>query len=295
MKILNLGSLNFDRVYAVDQFVSAGQTILSTGYEEFMGGKGLNQSIALAKGGAQVYHAGAVGSDGAPLMKCLEDAGVDTSLMMIAETASGHAVIQNAHGQNCIIVCGGANQCLTEEYIDRVLSNFAPGDLLLLQNEVNLIPYAMEKANSLGMKIAFNASPITPALLSYPLNLVDFFLVNEIEGKLLGETDADGCHEILKGLCARYPNAAVVMTLGKDGVMYADRKESCTVPGIRVTPVDTTAAGDTFTGFFLAALAGGADTQYALQLATKAAAISVTRSGAAPSIPTLEEAENFSG
>lgn len=295
MKILNLGSLNFDRVYAVDQFVSAGETILSNGYEEFIGGKGLNQSIALAKGGAMVYHAGAVGPDGAALMKCLEDAGVETDFMMISETVSGHAVIQNAHGQNCIIVCGGANQSLTESYIDRVLSNFAPGDLLLLQNEVNLIPCAMGKAKSMGMKIAFNASPITRELLNYPLELVDFFLVNEIEGKLLAGTESDDPKVIVGALCARYPKAAVVMTLGKDGVLYRDEKEFCAVSGIRVTPVDTTAAGDTFTGFFLSAIAKGCDTKTALELATKAAALSITRKGAAPSIPTLEEAESFRG
>lgn len=295
MKILNLGSLNFDRVYAVDQFVSAGETILSKGYEEFLGGKGLNQSIALAKGGAKVYHAGAVGPDGAPLMKCLEDAGVETDFMMISETVSGHAVIQNAHGQNCIIVCGGANQCLTEQYIDRVLSAFTPGDLLLVQNEVNLIPYAMKKAKSMGMKIAFNASPITPALLEYPLDLVDIFLVNEIEGKLLAETEAENYRDIIDALCAHYPHATVVMTLGKEGVLYRDSEGCCAVPGIRVTAVDTTAAGDTFTGFFLSAVARGNCIKYALELATKAAALSVTRKGAAPSIPTLEEAENFLG
>ncbi len=295
MKILNLGSLNFDKVYGVDHFVAGGETILSGSYREFMGGKGLNQSIALAKGGATVYHAGAIGIDGAPLKDCLEEAGVNTQYLTQVNSVSGHAIIQNAHGQNCIIVCGGANQCLTEQYIGEVLSHFAPGDILLLQNEVNLIPFAMEKAKAQGLKIAFNASPITPALLEYPLHLVDYFLINEIEGKLLAQTDGNSFTQILSALRNRFPKAAIVMTIGKQGVLYADEREILGVAGYCVPAVDTTAAGDTFTGFFLGALTRGCAVKEALTLATKAAAISVTRMGAAPSIPALEEAEAFRG
>lgn len=293
MKILNLGSLNFDKVYDLPHFILEGETLLSQGYGEFFGGKGLNQSLALARAGAEVYHAGAIGPDGGPLRACLEASGVRTRYLRQVETVSGHAIIQKVNGLNCIIVCGGANRCVTPEYIREVLADFGEGDLLLLQNEVSGVAFAMEEAKRRGMKVAFNASPITDEILSYPLELVDYFLVNEVEGRALAGVDSDDFGVILDGLATRFPRAAVVLTVGSQGVLYRDAGLRAQHPCYRVPVADTTAAGDTFCGYFLSGLASGLSIPDCLRQASMAAAIAVSRDGAAASIPTGEEVAAF--
>lgn len=293
MKILNLGSLNYDKVYDLEHFVGSGETLLCTGFSEFLGGKGLNQSLALAKAGADVFHAGAVGPDGEALISCLRSNGVKTRLIKQVETVSGHAIIQIAGGQNCIIVYGGANQCVDEGYIQQVLAGFSAGDLLLVQNETSNVAPAMRMAKEKGMKVAFNASPVNDAMLSYPLELVDYFLINEVEGKAISGCGSDDFQQILQQLALRFPEAAIVLTLGGDGVLYRDKDTTCYQPAFRVSVVDTTAAGDTFTGFFLAALAESMPVQQALARACAAAALAVSRKGAANSIPTPEEVLAF--
>ena len=293
MKIPNLGSLNFDKVYDVSHFVREGETILSQGFGEFLGGKGLNQSVALARAGAAVYHAGAIGPDGAALRDCLTEAGADVTYLMETSTVSGHAIIQHAAGQNCIIVCGGANQCITREDIRDILANFGCDDLLLMQNETSNVAFAMEEAKRRGMKIAFNASPITEELLRYPMELVDYFIINEVEGKALSGVESDDFEEILDGLTRRFPNAAVVLTIGKQGVLYRHGTEQSSHPSYLVPTVDTTAAGDTFCGYFLAGIAAGLPLEDCLRQASMAAALAVSKMGAAPSIPTMEEVKAF--
>lgn len=294
MKILNLGSLNFDKVYDVTHFVNAGETIFCKDYMESLGGKGLNQSLALARAGAQVYHAGAIGSDGSPLAECLHEAGINVDLLQTDEImVSGHAIIQNAGGQNSIIVCGGANRRVSCEYISKVLTHFEEGDFLLMQNEVSNVPFAMRQGKRHGLKIAFNASPITPELLEYPLELVDYFLVNEVEGKWLAETDSEQYERILELLSQRFPQAGIVLTVGEHGALYRDRYQVAFHRAYPVPVVDTTAAGDTFCGYFLAGLARDASVPEALELASLASALAVGRKGAANSIPTLEETMRF--
>ena len=147
MKILNLGSLNIDKTYSVKRFVQPKETIQALDYEEFCGGKGLNQSVALARAGAEVYHAGAVGGDGKLLLDMLKEAGADTGYVETLDGASGHAVIQiDESGQNNIIICGGTNRKITREYISFVFEHFGKGDLILLQNEISNIDFAMEEA-----------------------------------------------------------------------------------------------------------------------------------------------------
>ena len=294
MKILNLGSLNIDKVYSVGHFVSAGETISSANMETFSGGKGLNQSIALARAGAEVYHAGAVGPDGEGLRALLEGSGVHVDYLQTLGTVTGHAVIQlTPKGQNCIIISAGANGELTESYIDGVLEHFAPGDLLLVQNETNNVAYAMRRAKQRGMKIAFNASPISEALLGYPLELVDYYLINEVEGKALAGGEESGNEEILAGLKARFPEAAIVLTVGKDGVLYQYKDERAG-HGIYDVPVaDTTAAGDTFCGYFLACVAKGLPAAEGLRMASLASSLAVSQMGAAHSIPTWDEVASF--
>ncbi len=288
MKILNFGSLNIDFVYSVDHIVSPGETIASTGLGIFCGGKGLNQSIALARAGADVSHAGAVGPDGGILLEALTASGVDTSLVREVETRSGNAIIQvGADGQNSIVLYGGANRMNEREYVDAVVSSFMPGDVILLQNEINLVDHIIAVAAGRGLVIALNPSPFDSAMTACDLNKVSIFIMNEVEGEqLTGRPDAAS---ILQAMAERYPNAEVVLTLGRDGAVYQFARETITVPALPVSVVDTTAAGDTFTGFFLAARLRGDSPAEAMRQATHAAALAVSRSGAVPSIPMRED------
>ena len=294
MRILNFGSLNIDKVYSVDHFVRAGETILCNDMNIFCGGKGLNQSIALARAGAEVYHAGAIGTDGEMLREQLQQSGVHLDYLRTLDMPSGHTALQvQPDGQNCIIVCAGSNACFTEDYINRVLADDGPGDVMLVQNEVNNVPYMMRQAHARGLKIAFNASPISSAMLSYPLELVDYYLVNEVEGRAISGCDSTDYDAILASLHQKYPQATVILTVGSDGVLYQHGNEILRHGIYRVKAVDTTGAGDTFCGFFLASLAKGLDAARALEMASLASAISVSHPGAAASIPTWEDVQAF--
>lgn len=288
MKILNFGSLNLDLVYQMPHFVRAGETLSSTSFSRNVGGKGLNQSVALAKAGAQVYHAGLVGDDGELLRACLRENGVDVRFVRTVDVPSGHAVIQvEPAGNNCIFLYGGANQCVTEAFIREALEPFAPGDFLVLQNEINMIDRIIELAAQKGMQVVLNPSPIAENLKELPLEKVSWFILNEIEGsELSGESEPE---KILDALGALYPHARIVLTLGGDGSVYAGGSERIRQSAFPVRAVDTTAAGDTFTGFFFASVADGVGVAEALRRASKASSISVTRPGAAASIPTLRE------
>ena len=284
MKILNFGSLNIDYVYHVDHFVIAGETTGSLSMEKNVGGKGLNQSVAFAKAGAEISHAGCVGAEGGFLTDYLKKVGVDTSHVEVCEVPTGNAIIQvDRNGQNCILLYGGSNQAVTREQVDGVLSDFSAGDMVILQNEISEVDYILEKAHALGLTTVLNPSPISAALLQYPLHLVDWFIMNEIEGcELTGKKLAD---EIVDVMRAKYPGAKGVLTLGKDGAMYFDAESTCRVPAGKGKPVDTTAAGDTFTGYFFTGIALGKTPEEALRWATEASDITVTRKGAAESIP----------
>ena len=288
MKILNFGSLNLDLVYQMPHFVRAGETLSSTSFSRNVGGKGLNQSVALAKAGAEIYHAGLVGEDGEMLRSFLAENGVDTRFVRTVDSPSGHAVIQvEPAGNNCIFLYGGANQCVTEAFIREALEPFGEGDFLVLQNEINMIDRIIEAAYEKGMQVVLNPSPIADNLKQLPLEKISWFILNEIEGaELSGETEPD---KILDKLTALYPHAKIVLTLGGDGSIYTDGKVRIPQQVYRVNAVDTTAAGDTFTGFFFAGMAAGVEPAEALKRASKASSISVTRPGAAASIPMLDE------
>jgi ribokinase len=290
MKILNFGSINIDHVYSVNHFVRPGETLSSSHYHQFAGGKGFNQSVALAYAGATVYHAGKVGKDGIWLMDHLRQCRVDVSFIKVADSPTGHAIIQvNPQGENSIILHGGANQYVTESDAENVLSNFSRGDHLLLQNEISTIPEIMKLAARQGLIIAFNPAPMNPEVLSFPLDLVDIFILNEIEGmELTGESELD---KICGSMREKYSAAVTVLTAGEKGVLYADSERTLRVAAKRVKPVDTTGAGDTFIGYLLAEIVGHRDVEEALRFACKAAAVCVTRPGAAESIPKREELE----
>ena len=288
MKIVNYGSINLDHVYQVDHIVQPGETLLAADQNLFCGGKGLNQSIALAKAGAEIFHAGVVGEDGDILLDALRAAKVDITHIRRAPGASAHTVIQvDRNGQNCIIVFSGENMRPSEADIDRVLADFAPGDAVLMQNELFNTPLMMRKAAEKGLAIIFNPSPVSREMLSYPLETVSWFLLNEIEGEALtGETDPGRILDVLE---QKYPHSSVVLTLGANGAWAMDRGQRFFQPAFEVQAVDTTAAGDTFTGFFLAGISGGMPIPAALRRAAFASSIAVSRKGAADSIPTAEE------
>lgn len=288
MKVLNFGSLNLDYVYSVDHMVVPGETLASFGMDIFCGGKGLNQSIALARAGVSVYHAGMVGEDGGELLKACEEGGVKTDYIRTIPGKSGHTIIQvDKEGQNCILLYGGANQRITKEYVDEVLAHFEKGDILLLQNEVNLLDYIIDRAYEQGMMIVLNPSPYDSALDACDFSKISMFLLNEIEGEqVTGKTDAE---KILEKLKTIYPNAKVVLTLGGNGAVYQYKDEQYRQGIYRVKVVDTTAAGDTFTGYFISSVIQGLPVPEGLSLAAKASAIAVSRQGATTSIPLREE------
>lgn len=292
MKILNYGSLNYDYVYAVDHMVQPGETQSSMGMETHFGGKGLNQSIALARAGADVYHAGMAGEDGDDLIAVCRENGVHTELISKQEGRNGHAIIQvTPQGENCILLYSGSNGKNTEEKMDEVLSKFSEGDLLLLQNEINLISAIIDKAYEKKMRIVLNPSPFNETMLSCDLKKVSLFLLNEVEGsQLTGETDPGNIIDKMKVL---YPDAEVVLTLGKQGSIYASKKGTCFCDSFCVETVDTTAAGDTFTGFYIASVQKGKSIEESLRTASAASAIAVTRKGAVPSIPDAKEVAAF--
>jgi ribokinase len=288
MKVLNFGSLNLDYVYSVDHMVAPGETQASFNMNTFCGGKGLNQSIALAKAGVCVYHAGLVGEEGEDLLKACKEGGVKTDYIRSVQGKSGHTIIQvDKNGQNCILLYGGANRRITKEYVDAVLADFGKGDMLLLQNEINLLDYIIERAFAIGMMIVLNPSPFDKALDVCDFGKISMFLLNEIEGaQITGEHETEN---ILKKLKAMYPYAQVVLTLGGDGSIYQYKDELYKQDIYKVKTVDTTAAGDTFTGYFLSSLIRGESVQEGLALAAKASAIAVSRQGATASIPFREE------
>ena len=288
MKILNFGSCNLDFVYTLDHIVAPGETESTDAYEVFAGGKGLNQSVASARAGASVYHAGCVGNNGEMLRQILEESGVDTAFLETVDSPNGHAVIQvSRKGENSIFLYPGSNEKITEEQIDRALQLFGEGDFLLLQNETNLVPYVARRGAERGMKVVLNPSPFNEKIEEIDFSRLSYLILNEVEGKAL--TGSDDPRECIGLLRKRYPNLAVVLTLGKEGSVYCDGDGIFRQPAFRVTAVDTTAAGDTFTGYFLASLADGISSAEALRIASAASALAVSRMGAAPSIPKKQE------
>lgn len=291
-RILNFGSLNMDTVYIMDRIVRPGETLPALSVEEFCGGKGFNQSIALSRAGAEVFHAGKIGRDGLMLRDRLLENHVNCRYLGISEHPNGRAIIQKeASGENCIILYGGANREITEEEIDRVLSCFGPGDLLIAQNEISCGSYLLEQAYKQGMEIAWNPSPIDSSLKSVPLEWISLLVINEIEGsELTGQTQPE---EILSYFQRHSPRLRVVLTIGSGGSLYTGREGTFRCPAYPVSAVDTTAAGDTFLGYFIAYSRSGASAPDSLKAASAAAALAVTRAGALPSIPCRAKVKRF--
>lgn len=290
MKVLNFGSMNYDYVYRMDHIILPGETQASASREVFCGGKGLNQSIALAKAGIPVYHAGTVGEDGGQLLAICRENGVDTSHIRTVSGPGGHTIIQvDKDAQNSIILYGGTNRRQSPEHIDEVLGQFEKGDIVLLQNEINLLDYIIEKAAEKELVIILNPSPFDGNLDSCDLSKVSIFLMNEVEGaQIAGTEDPD---EILAYMNSHYPNSEVVLTLGKSGSIYQKGNVKTTQSCFPAKAVDTTGAGDTFTGYFIAGLLRQMAPAEILRMCSIASALAVSRAGAAAAIPTMAEVE----
>ena len=287
--VFNIGSINEDRVYRVQRIARPGETVASSRFEVFPGGKGANQSVALARAGMRVRHVGKIGNDGQWLRALLEKEGIDTSHIARDDSPTGHANIQvDESGENSIVLFGGTNRQLTVEQLTRALGDASGGDALLVQNEVNLVPEAIEAGHRAGMQIYFNPAPMDMSVSGYPLERVDGFFLNAGEAAALTREGASPDRAMTE-LMQRFPNALIIITLGAEGALYGQSGSTGRVESSRVNAVDTTAAGDTFIGFCLAGLLEGKTSEEAVRLGCRAAALAVTVAGAMSSIPQRQD------
>lgn len=291
MTILNFGSFCIDHVYRVPHFVRPGETLPSLSHQVFAGGKGFNQTLAIARAGVPVCHAGAVGADGLWLRHMLIAESVDASRVRVTETGTGHAVIQlDPDGNNAIVLSAGANRSITRAQIDSVLADFNAGDTLILQNEISEPEWIVERALVRGLRIIMNPAPMDAVAAELPLEKFHMVVVNEVEAAdLTGEREVEAQ---LQALQARMPQTIAVLTLGEKGAIWQHRRERIVVDALQVPVVDTTGAGDTFTGYLVASLEQGLAPDAAMRRAVAAAGICVTRAGAADSIPRAVEVDH---
>ncbi len=293
MKILDFGSINIDLVYRVPHIVRPGETLSGSSLSNHAGGKGANQAAALAKAGAEVFLAGKIGMDGSWILEKLEEVGVNTGFVEKSSERTGHAVIQvSDDGENAIVLFGGGNREISGEDAVKVLDRFEEGDILLLQNEISSIPFIMEKAYEKGMKIFFNPAPFDDEILNYPLDTVDVFIVNETEGSgLCG--GAEDSETIMDRLVSAYKGKEIILTLGARGVLYGRDSLRISAGVVDVPVVDTTAAGDTFTGYYIEGYVRGLETEKLLSRACAASSLTVTKPGAMESIPFSGEVDDL--
>lgn len=291
--LYNYGSINIDHVYRVPHLVTPGETLSSSSYQQVLGGKGANQSLAMARAGGRVSHWGRVGEADRWTLDILAAAGVDIGAITVSEQPSGHALIQvDDDGENAIIVHPGANHGFSDDAIDTLIGSARPGDTLLLQNECNGLARVMLAAREAGLEIAFNPAPMSADVIRLPLESCGLLFVNRGEAAALaGLPEHSPPQALIESLAKRWPDTRLVLTLGGDGVCYRDHEQRVRLPAYRVEAVDTTAAGDTFIGYFMAAWQAKSDIETCLRHATAASALCVQRPGAAPSIPLFGEVE----
>lgn len=286
------GSLNMDFVYEVDHIVQPGETILSKSLKKNPGGKGLNQAIALARAGCSVDIAGKIGVDGIILKDICQKAQIGTKHLLNSALPTGNAIIQvDQKGQNSIVLFGGANQDQTEMEISKSLDDFMPGDYLFLQNEINGINAIIQEGSKRDLTIVLNPSPFEPTLKEYHLEKVDWFILNEIEiCQIMEEEDISKAAQLFM---EQYPKAGIVLTLGDKGSVCFHEGKKYVQGCYPCDVVDTTAAGDTFTGYFFAGIMQDENKiAEALDMAARAASVTISRQGAAETIPVKEELLN---
>ena len=291
-RIFNLGSVNIDHVYQVPHLARAGETLASKSYSRGAGGKGFNQSVALARANANVSHIGCIGEDGDWLRLMLMADGADCNNLNTSNEPTGHAIIQVVPGgENTIILQCRANWSPTTDMVATALDAARPSDWFLCQNETSCVPEALRLAKVAGLKTAYNAAPANLEMSALALPYVDILIVNETEVEALGAGNSQ--QNSVARIRAEYPELAVILTLGAGGALWSGPSCQAHAAPPACDVVDTTAAGDTFTGYCLAALMQGLSPVAALEFGCKAAAISVTRAGAAQSIPYWDELDGF--
>lgn len=286
MTIWNLGSINADMVYSVPHLPGPGETLAARSLTQFLGGKGANMSVAAARAGSHVHHVGAVGSDGKWAVERLLEYGVDTRDIAVVDVPTGHAIIAvDDAGENQILLFPGANQAISSDQLGSALSSANAGDLLILQNETNQQLEAVKLGRTLGLKTCYAAAPFDSQAVERLLPFLDFLILNEVEARQL--CDATGKSPDALGV------RDVIVTLGSKGARHFDGGSGrvTDVPALSVTPVDTTGAGDTFTGYVLAGLDRAMPMAAAMAQAARAAALMVTRQGTADVIPDLKEVQ----
>ncbi len=299
MAVLVFGSINIDRTFRIPHTLALGETLLSSSLSIQAGGKGANQAVALSKAGIKTYMAGSIGSDGLWIKDQLGEYGVNTSLIKIKDDCyTGTAtILLNNEGQNSIVLYGGGNRENDEKYIDNVISFFDKGDWIVLQNEINNLDLIIMKAKKKGMKICLNPSPFEKELLSLPLGEVDLLALNEVEmQQLMGiqiSDDIDDYKSKLEELSSKLHSSMLLLTLGEKGSLLKNpaHEDILYAPIVKTAVKDTTAAGDTFLGYFLSSIIDGKSDEEALRRATKASSIAVSRAGAMDSIPFRDELE----
>lgn len=287
MTVFNLGSINADLFYRVPHLLAPGETLASTKHSRGLGGKGANMSVAIARAAARAVHIGAVGSDGRWAVERLLEYGVDTRSIVELDTVTGHAVIMvDDQGENAILIHPGANRALTETHIASALGAASEEDFFLFQNETSGQVEGATLASAKGMRVVYAAAPFDAKAVEAVLPMLDILVVNAVEAQQL--TDELGV------ALADLPVRDVIVTLGGDGCRWINTDEGTeqTFPAIPVTAVDTTGAGDTFTGFLVAALDRGLPMEQAISLGQQAGAIMVTRHGTADVIPDLKDIQD---
>lgn len=288
MKVLSFGSFNIDHTYSVDHFVSPGETESVLSYKKTLGGKGFNQTIALIKAGAAVLPAGCIGEDGQEFKDVLTSYHQTTTLVKTCASATGHAIIQVADSENNILIFGGANQCITDALIDEAISYMDPGDYLLIQNEINHLPALIEKAHKRKMKVIFNMAPMNEAIRVLSLQ-ADVINVNEVEAAQLLGISSTAKEDLIRAFKKYYPDKEILLTLGEAGSVYLFEDMLIEVPAFKVKAIDTTAAGDTYIGYYLAAIMDHKTIKEAMTIASRASSLTVTKAGSSVSIPTRKE------
>ena len=287
MKILNFGSINKDYVYSVNKFVDPGETIKTNDFKEFLGGKGLNQSVAVSRSGSKIYHAGCINRKDENIKKQLIEWRVDTSNIYNVDEPTGHAIIQvNSYGENSILIHGGANLKITSKQIDQTISKFGEDDILIIQNEINKVPEIIDRAYYQKMKIIFNPAPFSGEVLGYPFKKINTLIYNEFEG--IGLSGKNKIQDIKMELLEKFPMVNHIITLGEKGSIYFNHKEEITVSAEKVNTVDTTAAGDTYVGYFISSLTKKLGIKECMEKATKAAGITTENVGGATSIRSID-------
>ena len=296
-RIINFGSICIDSVLEVPHLVAPGETLRANSLQRLPGGKGLNQSLAAARAGAEVIHVGRIGRDGLDLRALLECAGVNVDgVEVLDDVPTGHAFIQvDASGENSIVILPGANRGMPASILDTVEGALRPDDWLLLQNETDWVPEAILRAVSRGARVALNIAPAEAAAQEWPLEAVDLFILNETEAAMItGESTPDAQFRVLG---ERAPKAAVALTLGAEGALLLPgprapgERAAIRVPAFSVDVVDATGAGDAFTGALVAGLACGLASEAAVARANAAGALTCTRLGAGVAIPDAEAIE----